>query len=170
MPEIGVTQDQTVDTPSLKTQKMIDSPVLPIRLTIPSLYIQANIYSLGITPEGVMEIPNNSYDVGWFGLGSRPGEKGSAVITGHFDGKKGEPGVFFLLNSLRKGDKVVIENDNGTSTTFLVRESKIFNPGYAEEVFNNNDTAHLNLVTCDGLWDGSKKSYSKRLVVFTDIK
>jgi hypothetical protein len=52
---------------------------------------------------------------------------------------------------------------------FVVRESRTYNPGYAEEVFSANDGAHLNLVTCDGVWDGAKKSYSKRLVIFADI-
>jgi hypothetical protein len=33
----------------------------------------------------------------------------------------------------------------------------------------SNDKAHLNLITCDGVWDVTKKSYSKRLVVFADI-
>lgn len=57
----------------------------------------------------------------------------------------------------------------GTSTAFVVRESRLFDPGYADEVFSRNDGVYLNLITCDGVWDEAKNSYSKRLVVFADI-
>ncbi|MDO8503617.1 MAG: class F sortase [bacterium] len=141
----------------------------PVRLTIPAIDVDADIQHLGVTPGGEIEVPSNSVDVGWFKLGSRPGEKGSAVISGHFDGENGEAGVFTNLHKLVKGDKLYVKDSEGATTTFIVRESRAYNPGYAEEVFSLNDIAHLNLVTCDGVWDGAKKSYSKRLVVFADI-
>ena len=62
-----------------------------------------------------------------------------------------------------------IKDDQGTTISFIVRESRTYDPGYADDVFSQNDRVHLNLVTCDGVWDGVKKSYSKRLVVFADI-
>jgi len=145
------------------------SPGLPMRLKIPSLKVDAAIEDVGVTPGGAMAAPGNTVQVGWFKLGPRPGEKGSAVIAGHLDGIHGEAGVFIDLYKLKKGDKLYIEDDKGKSMTFVVQESRTYNPGYAEEVFSSNDGAHLNLVTCDGAWDGTIKSYSKRLVVFTDI-
>ncbi len=144
------------------------SPGSPVRLMIPAININADVEHVGVAPGGEMESPSNTVDVGWFKLGSRPGENGSAVISGHFDGKNGEAGVFTNLHKLKKGDKLYIKDDKGTTTTFIVRESRTYNPGYAEEVFNLNDHAHLNLVTCDGIWDKNKKNYTKRLVVFTD--
>ena len=156
----SVPQSQTVS----KT-----SPGLPMRLTIPAINVNAIIQYVGVTSKGEMEVPSNATDVGWFKLGSRPGEIGSAVIAGHFDGKNGEAAVFFNLYKLKVGDKLYVEDDKGISITFVVRESRTYNLGYAEEVFSSNDKAHLNLVTCDGVWDGAKKSYSKRLVVFADI-
>jgi hypothetical protein len=39
----------------------------------------------------------------------------------------------------------------------------------ATAVFISNDgSSHLNLITCDGVWDKQAKQYSKRLVVFAD--
>jgi len=116
-----------------------------------------------------MEVPSNTVDTGWFKLGSRPGEKGSAVITGHFNGEYGEKGVFSDLGKLKKGDKVYIQDSKGISLAFVVLESRMYNPGYAEEVFSRSDGSYLNLITCDGVWDESKKSYSKRLVVFANV-
>lgn len=142
---------------------------LPVRLMIPAINVNAAIQNLGVTTKGDMEVPSNATDAGWFKLGPRPGERGSAVIAGHFDGENGEAGVFTNLNKLKKGDKLYIKNDKGISITFVVRESRIYNPGYANDVFSGSSSAYLNLITCDGVWDGAKKSYSKRLVVFADI-
>jgi LPXTG-site transpeptidase (sortase) family protein len=145
------------------------SPKSPVRLIIPAINVNAKTQYVGVTSKGAMEVPSNATDVGWFKLGPRPGERGSAVIAGHFDGENGEAGVFINLYKLKKGDKLYIEDDKGKTMSFIVRESRIYDPGYANDVFNGSDSAHLNLVTCDGVWDGTKKSYSKRLVVFADI-
>lgn len=140
-----------------------------MRLKIPAINVDASIQNVGTTSGGEMEVPSNTNDVGWFKLGPTPGENGSAVISGHFDGKNGEAGVFADLYKLKKGDKLFVENSGGKTTSFVVRESRTYDPGYAEEVFSSSDGAHLNLITCDGVWDGTKKSYNKRLVIFTDI-
>lgn len=154
--------------PQTKSIKEISFAV-PVRLLIPQINVNAVIKQVGVTPEGAMEVPSNINDAGWFKLGPRPGEKGSSVVSGHFDGKNGEGGVFVSLYRLKKGDKLYIIDNRGTSIIFEVREIRIYDPGYASDVFEGSDSAHLNLVTCDGVWDGSKKSYTKRLVVFTDI-
>lgn len=172
----SLAQKQTKHTPQysgamnqvseIETQKI---QVFPVRLKIPSINVDASIEYMGLTSTGAMEAPKSIINVGWFGLGPRPGEKGSAVVGGHFDGERGELGVFAYLYKLKVGDMLYIEDSAGVSTVFAVRESRIYDPGYADDVFSKNDGAHLNLVTCDGVWDGIKKSYSKRLVVFADM-
>lgn len=140
-----------------------------MRLRIPDINVDASVEYVGVTDKGEMAVPKDINDVGWFNLGPRPGEKGSAVIAGHIDGVRGEPAVFAKLDKLKPGAILYIEDDKGTTITFTVRESRIYNPGYAEEVFSSGSGTHLNLVTCDSVWNGDKKSYTKRLVVFTDI-
>ncbi|MDO8558807.1 MAG: class F sortase [bacterium] len=82
----------------------------------------------------------------------------------------GEGSVFDNLNKLRKGDVLYIEDDKGVIVSFVVRESRNYDPNAdASDIFNLNDgKPHLNLITCEGVWDEASKSYSKRLVVFTD--
>ena len=151
----------------METQK--ESQKLPVRLKIPSINVDAAIEYVGVTPKGAMATPSNITSVGWFDLGPRPGENGNAVIAGHFDGENGEAGVFANLDKLKTGDKLYVEDSKGTSTTFIVRGSRAYNPGYANDVFSGTSSAHLNLITCNGVWDETKKSFSKRLVVFTDM-
>jgi len=142
---------------------------LPVRLVIPVINIRANIQSLGINSKGEMEVPSNITDVGLFKFGAIPGQTGSAVIAGHFNGENNQEGVFANLDKLEAGDKLSIEDKTGKSLTFIVQKKELYDSGYADNVFNQSDSAHLNLVTCDGLWDEAKKSYTKRLVIFSDI-
>lgn len=143
---------------------------LPSRLTIPKINVDAAVEYVGVTAEGIMDIPKAPDDVGWFKFGPRPGEEGSAVIAGHFGWKDGIPAVFDNLHTLRKGDRLYVEDEKGTKTAFVVREIRAYDAkADASEVFGSSDgKIHLNLITCQGVWNKTKQSYSTRLVVFTD--
>lgn len=144
---------------------------LPIRLKIPIININSMVEQVGITSDGSMDVPTNLNEVAWFKLGQRPGEIGSAIISGHYGIlKNGQTSAFDNLHKLRSGDKIYIENDRGLTITFVVRESKRYDGNAdATNVFTSNDQkSHLNLITCEGVWDDVSKSYSKRLVVFAD--
>lgn len=157
------------EQPSVVVETRQTNQGSPVRLRIPSIHVDTAVEYVGLTSEGAMGVPNNTINVGWYGLGPRPGDKGSAVIAGHLNGKKGEAGVFTHLNQLKEGDTLYVEDSDGISTAFVVRESRSYEPGYASDVFRQSDDAHLNLITCSGEWDRAKGSYSKRLVVFADI-
>lgn len=142
---------------------------LPMRLIIPAININATVEDVGVSSKGMMDTPKKTSNVAWFDLGPRPGQSGSAVIAGHLVGIYGEPAIFTNLYKLKKGDKVLTEDNKGMVTTFIVQGNRVYDPGYADDIFGQGDGVHLNLVTCDGVWNETKKSYSKRLVVFTDI-
>ncbi|KKS52953.1 MAG: Peptidase C60 family protein [Candidatus Magasanikbacteria bacterium GW2011_GWD2_43_18] len=143
---------------------------LPVRLQIPAIDVDAAVISVGITSDGEMDVPKNPAEVAWYSLGSRPGEIGSAVIAGHYDQKNNKPAVFTNLHTLQKGDKIFIKNEEGSTITFVVREILIYDKSKdATDVFISNDgKAHLNFITCAGVWNSSETTYSERLIVFTD--
>ncbi len=144
---------------------------LPIRLKIPKINVDAAVEYVGLAPDGAMDIPKSPDGVAWFELGPRPGDNGSAVIAGHYGRwKNGEGSVFDDLNKLRKGDSIYVEDGKGVIITFVVRASRRYDQNAdASDVFVSNDgKPHLNLITCEGVWNKVSKSYSKRLVVFTD--
>lgn len=143
----------------------------PMRLKIPSINVDAAVEYVGLAPDGTMDVPKNPDDVAWFEFGPRPGNNGSAVIAGHYGvWKNKKSSVFDNLYKLRKGDKLYIEDDKGMIISFVVRESRRYDPeADASDVFSSNDgKPHLNLITCEGVWDKVSKSYSQRLVIFTD--
>jgi sortase A len=148
-------------------------PGLPKQLIISSININAPIDYVGLTPDGAMGIKANPEIVGWYMLGPRPGDKGNAVIAGHFGWQEnGKSAIFNDIQKLNKGDELSVVDQEGQSVTFVVREIRKYNPDAdATVVFQSSDDgSHLNLITCNGVWVKDKQSYSDRLVVFTDKK
>jgi LPXTG-site transpeptidase (sortase) family protein len=143
---------------------------LPVRLKIPKINVDAAVEYLGLTFGGAMDVPKGPNDVAWFNLGPRPGEIGSAVIDGHYGWKDNIPAVFDNLFKLKKGDKIYIVDERGTTVTFVVKEIGIYpQNGDATNVFSSNDgKAHLNLITCEGVWNIALQNRPSRLVIFTD--
>lgn len=143
---------------------------LPARLKIPTINVDAAIESVGITSEGDMGTPKDPAGVAWYEHGPRPGEIGSSVIDGHYGWVNKGPAVFDNLYKLRKGDKLYVLDAAGATYTFVVNESKSYDPNAdTASIFLSNDgKAHLNLITCEGTWNKSQKSYSSRLIVFAD--
>lgn len=143
---------------------------LPARIRIPKIKVNTAFENVGLTSKGAMDVPKGPVKVGWFNRGPRPGEIGSAVVAGHYGWKNGLPAVFDFLYKLKKGDKIYVEDENGVVTTFVVREVRNYDPkADATKVFGSSDgKAHLNLITCGGIWDKNVKQFSKRLIVFAD--
>ena len=144
---------------------------LPVRLKIPVIRVDSAIEDAYISDDGRMDVPAGSKNVAWFALGPKPGKIGSAVIGGHYGMKNGVPFVFYRLDELKKGNKIYIVDDKGRTLTFVVRSVKLFNRNDdATTVFTSDDgLAHLNLITCEGIWNRVNDTYPERRVVLTDL-
>lgn len=151
-------------------KKVPPSSGLPKRIKIPSITVNAVFDYVGLTSQGDLDVPKGPTNAGWYNQGPRPGEVGSSVIDGHFGYKNNLPAVFDNLHKLQGGDNLYVEDEKGAMAKFVVRESRTYGPNEdATAVFRSSDgKAHLNLITCQGVWNKSQKSYSTRLVVFAD--
>ncbi len=144
---------------------------LPERLVIPKIKVNAAIQKVGVDKTGKMGIPSNFVDVAWYQHGPQPGERGSAVIAGHLDTAKDANAVFINLNTLKKGDDIYVEDKNKTKIHFKVTAIEVYDEATApvEKIFNQTgEGSRLNLITCDGVWNPKTKSYSERLVVYSE--
>jgi|GEM_PF-395332 len=141
---------------------------LPDQLEIPKIKVNAHILYMGIRADGHMAAPGDIAHVGWYKYGPLPGNAGSAVIVGHLDGLKGQPGVFGSLGKLLPGDAVSVVDDKHQTTSFVVRAVQTYNQNDSPKDLFSSSGSHLNLVTCTGSWDPVHHSYLQRLVVFTD--
>ncbi len=143
----------------------------PSRLIIPSLGIDAHVQKTGIAKSGNMAPPSNFSDVGWYKLGTVPGFKGSAVMSGHVDNALALAGVFKHLSNIEKGADIYIRTDGGKMIRFKVTDIATYSYDQVptETIFNQNDKARLRLITCAGTWLQNAKSYDKRVVVTAEL-
>lgn len=172
----NISEPLILNAAALSKQEQASLPIsqinsgLPVRLKISGINVDAAVEPVGLTSAGLMDVPKDFADVAWYNLGQRPGENGSAVIAGHYGLKNGKAPAFDNLHKLIPGDKLYVADDKGAIISFVVRERRSYDPNAdASAVFGSNDgRSHLNLITCEGVWDKVTKSYPKRLVVFTD--
>jgi len=148
---------------------IILDPAVPTMLSIESIGVSAPVESVGVLGNA-MAVPMIADNVGWYDLGTRPGDTGSAVLAGHVNWMGGQDAVFTNLKAIQIDDIVSVTDNYGVTHDFIVRDIKRY-PVDADtsEVFSSNDgLARLNLITCDGLWSVAKGTHDSRLVIFTE--
>lgn len=144
---------------------------LPSELSIPKLGINTSIESVGMDTEGKMDVPKNDDDVAWYNLGYKPGDKGSAVIAGHYDKVTGAPAVFYNISNLTSGDTIVVTDYQDKEYTFMVTHTETypFDALPLQAIFNTQGTSTLNLITCEGKFNQTSSNYSHRTVVYSKL-
>jgi hypothetical protein len=144
----------------------------PVRLLVPAMGVSAPIVPLGRNSDGSLEVPTSFSKPGWFRPGPEPGERGAAVIAGHFDAKAG-PGVFYRLRALRRGDIITVVVRGGSLVRFAVTSTLAVNktrfPTARVYGQGNKGRPALRLITCDGAFDGSTGHYVDNYVVFANM-
>ena len=146
---------------------------LPVRVQIPKIGVASSLDRLGRAPDGTVEVPGpDRWGVpGWYELGPRPGDRGSAVILGHVDSKRG-PAVFFRLRELRAGDEIKVTRADGSSVRFVVERTAQYDKQRfpTDEVYYPTLTSALRLVTCGGEFDATAGHYRSNIIVFATLR
>ena len=137
----------------------------PIQLLIPALDVHRAVEGVGVNRAGVLNLPVNSWNAGWYTGGPVPGAPGDAVIEGHA-GYPGQPMIFGRLVMLKPGDHIIVVLADRTRQLFLVDSITTVPvgsapPGMAEPY----GPPRLTLITCTGHFDQNSYSYSRRLVL-----
>jgi LPXTG-site transpeptidase (sortase) family protein len=142
----------------------------PVRLLVPAIGLSAPVLPLGLNSDGTLQVPKSFSQAGWFTEGPEPGERGAAVIAGHFDAKSG-PGVFYRLRALRRGDLITVAVRGGAkvkfavSSTLAVRKTRF----PTSLVYRRTPRPTLRLITCDGAFDSSTGHYVDNYIVFATL-
>jgi hypothetical protein len=139
---------------------------IPTFVDIPAVGIHASITPLGLGTDGIIHVPENFVQAGWFSGGPRPGDSGPAVILGHVDSRTG-PAVFFRLKDLQPGDTVTVTSSTGIERFIVDSIAKYPKTQFpTEAVYGPVSDRALRLVTCGGQFDHSKGSYLSNIIVF----
>lgn len=162
-------------SPSAPTPtESVTSPLpvpLPVSISIPAIDVQSELITVGLNPDGSLEVPQPGPDydkAAWFDGSPRPGEVGPSTIEGHVDSAKNGPSVFYELGALVPGDLVEVTAEDGSLVTFVVDDVRAFpkDDFPTAEVYGNTEGPELRLITCGGPFDSTAGSYEKNIVVF----
>jgi hypothetical protein len=141
----------------------------PVGLRIEALGVDAPIAAYGVNQRtGQMAVPDNVTEVGWYQFGPAPGEAGSAVLAAHVDLAGSGPGVFFDLQSLEEGDRVVVLHTDGTESPFRVIARTTYEKDELplDVVFSREGPSVLTLITCGGGFNTDISRYDSNVVVY----
>jgi LPXTG-site transpeptidase (sortase) family protein len=137
----------------------------PVQLLIPSLKVNRPVEGIGVNRNGVLDLPVNGWNAGWYKGSPVPGAPGDAVIQGHA-GLPNEPMLFGNLFKLKQGEKIIIVLADGSQQLFLVQSMSVVPIGTAPPgIADPSGPPRLTLVTCTGHFDKDKKYYTERLVL-----
>lgn len=143
---------------------------MPVRISIPSIGVDARVVSLGLNRDHTIQVPRNLADTGWFRPGPEPGEPGAAVIVGHLAAKSG-PGVFLRLRALRRGGMILVRLQDGTTVRFVARSmlrvSKNRFP--TRRVYARTKQPTLRLITCAGKLNPTTGHHPDNYIVFATL-
>jgi LPXTG-site transpeptidase (sortase) family protein len=138
----------------------------PARITIPAIGVDAPVVPVALEPDGTMEIPEDVATIGWFEPGVRPGQPGSAVLSGHVDSRTQGRGAFFDLEDLEVGDEVTIETAGGPQRWQVTARQRFAKDELPiSELFTREGDPQLVLITCGGAFDAGARSYSDNVVI-----
>lgn len=142
----------------------------PASLAIPSIGVDTRLIRLGLNPDKSLQVPRNYSLAGWYTKGAAPGERGPAVIAGHYDSVDG-PAVFYGLSQLRPGQSVQVRRADGSVAKFSVDRVERFSKGRfpTDEVYGWVARPELRLITCGGSFDYSTRHYRDNIVVFAHM-
>ena len=171
-PPAGRSSTERATTPprSLPAAADLAAAAAPTALTIPRLGVRARtIESLGLAPNGEIQVPRDADNPGWYTRGPAPGQFGPAVIAGHLDDEAG-PAVFYRLSELRAGDRVRVTPRQGPVTVFVVDRVVSFDKRAfpTKAVYGPTRRPELRLITCGGRYDADE-GYVRNTVVFAHL-
>ncbi|MEU5399004.1 class F sortase [Streptomyces sp. NPDC005963] len=146
-------------------------PSAPLRLRIPDIDVDTPLMRLGLDSKGGLEVPPEADRnlAGWYGGGTTPGAKGTAIVAGHVDNARG-PAVFYSLGALKKGHRIEISRGDGRTAVFTIDAIEVYEADAFPDrkVYGPADRAELRVITCGGGFS-EKTGYRGNVVAFAHL-
>ncbi|MBV9893134.1 MAG: DUF4012 domain-containing protein [Chloroflexi bacterium] len=138
----------------------------PQWLEVPKANISAQVVDIGLDNSGSMEPPPTPDVVGWYRMSARAGEPGNMVLSGHVDWGQ-NTAVFWGLRNLQAADVILLRGADGLEHQYRVEWNRVFadDDPNALTVLQGSQNSLLTLITCDGVYDRTKRDYSERRIV-----
>jgi hypothetical protein len=140
----------------------------PVRLAIPRLHVDLAPTAAGLAADNrSLALPPSARTVVWWAYGATPGSRSGTVLLGGHISWAGRPGVLGRIGSLRRGDRVTLTRQDGTSVRYaVVARRTVAKASLADlGLFRTSGAPRLVLVTCGGRYDPARHSYADNVVV-----
>lgn len=139
---------------------------VPVGLRYEAIGADAPVLSVGVAPNGDMEIPGAA-EVGWYRYGPTPGREGSSVLAAHV-AYGGQDGVFRRLAGATPGDRFDVTYDDGSVRTFEVVAIRQYDKDElpTAELFTVTGEPQVVLITCGGSFNRELRSYDDNVVAY----
>ena len=163
--------DVLTPVPSTPSPALPTPSTAPIsRLVIPNAKVDANVITLGLDGNNVMQSPTNAWDVAWYDFSARPGAGSNAVFSGHVDYHDVGAAVFWNLRDLQAGDLIEVRLEDGTVYQYSVSALNCMPVSEApiNQIVGPTQSEVVTLITCCGTFNSSTRQYDRRLVVRAD--
>jgi LPXTG-site transpeptidase (sortase) family protein len=125
----------------------------PTRIRIPAVGLDAPVTGLGLDGAGHLQAPpeEDRNLAGWYRGAVTPGQRGTAILAGHVDTRRG-PAVFYSLGALHQGDRIEIARADGSTAGFQIYAVEVYDKREFpdDRVYGQAGDAQLRLITCGG--------------------
>ncbi|WP_416981215.1 class F sortase [Streptomyces sp. T028] len=147
-------------------------PAPPLRLRIPAINVNAPLTTLHLDASGTLGPPPAGHPnlAGWYSGGTAPGSAGTAITAGHVDLPTGEPGVFYNLGALTKGNTIEINRADRRTAVFTVEAVEVYDKEHfpSDKVYASSRQAELRVITCGGPYT-EHTGYQGNTVVYATL-
>jgi LPXTG-site transpeptidase (sortase) family protein len=138
--------------------------LVPKRLEIPAIDVDAPVTATGVTANGDAEIPADGDVVGWYEFGSSPvASRGSAVLIGHRDTNAEGPGALFDLDLVSVGDEMRVRVGARTLDYRVTSVRSVAKAGLPSSLFRRGGPPQLVVITCGGAYLPDAGGYQENL-------
>jgi LPXTG-site transpeptidase (sortase) family protein len=175
-PPVAAVANPSVDEAPIP-QAAIDTYRVPAThpryISIPALGVtNARVVPVGLTRDNALDTPRNIGDTAWYTKSAYPGQGYGAVLIDGHNGGISRNGIFFNLDKLKTGDKIIIERGDGKTITYDVVEDiteSLQDPnttGMKRLMTPDDPTKEgLGLITCAGNYVPSSHLFNERILV-----
>lgn len=137
-------------------------------LTIPSIQVSTTVERVYVRqfPDGVVtwDVEGLDHTVGLFDGLANPGERSNTVLGGHSEDRYGNPEIFFHLDQVPIGQRVILRTDDDVMQYRIIERFEVVATDLS--VIYPTTDERLTLITCDmASFDATRRNYDQRVVV-----
>lgn len=155
--------------PPMTAQAVSVTPTAPVWVWIPDIDLDTQVLPVQLNDQNIVDTP--AADVGWYGSSAKPGTLGKMNFNAHVVNGMNQPGKFFRLHELVPGNNIIVTDTQNQQYHYRVSEVELVDVDVfpLDKVYGQSTKAELNLVTCAGVYDNTKKDYAQRTIVYAEL-